>query len=234
MPKVAQLTKDSNQLLQDLNKQAENWPTEFDEIANTVQTTGTLIINTLDSVIKELEDLQDIKIIEQNKDEIANVLSSIANVLSKQAKLIDTNANILEALSHIINTDKFDAKIQDLRNKSNRLKSIATDLTNTANGIRDGSITDPDFTPYINAIKDVRTTVEKIISPELISTLKKDLQAVINIINEGQSITGEIIDENIIDNISSLLSNTKVLVEETIPCTRKIPKRITRYQERNS
>ena len=153
MPKVAQLTKDSNQLLQDLNKQAENWPTEFDEIANTVQTTGTLIINTLDSVIKELEDLQDIKIIEQNKDEIANVLSSIANVLSKQAKLIDTNANILEALSHIINTDKFDAKIQDLRNKSNRLKSIATDLTNTANGIRDGSITDPDFTPYINAIK---------------------------------------------------------------------------------
>ncbi|EST89494.1 YhgE/Pip domain-containing protein [Vagococcus lutrae] len=226
MPKVAQLTKDSNQLLQDLNKQAENWPTEFDEIANTVQTTGTLIINTLDSVIKELEDLQDIKIIEQNKDEIANVLSSIANVLSKQAKLIDTNANILEALSHIINTDKFDAKIQDLRNKSNRLKSIATDLTNTANGIRDGSITDPDFTPYINAIKDVRNTVEKIISPELISTLKKDLQAVINIINEGQSITGEIIDENIIDNISSLLSNTKVLVEETIPVLEKYQKEL--------
>lgn len=227
MPEVETIVVDSNKVLTDIDaiiqKANEDGKDLPNLIASSVQNIASAASNGVGSAINILESLH---LIEGNKNEIADSIANVNKIVNIQMSYLDSIANLLQSLANLLHTDKFDAKIQELTSKSDRLKGIATELKHIEIGVRDGSITDPDFSSIISELTAIQKTLDDIKSDLFIGSLQEDLKTAFEIITKGKDLTGKIIDENMLNDINGLLNNTSVTIKQAISLLEKYQKEL--------
>lgn len=207
MPKVTDLANNSNQLLNDLNTKVPAWSNQFDHLAETVMSSLQLGKTTVDNIGKTLDGL---RIIDDNKDKVADVLGNIAGTLNSQIKILNGAAQILDSLQNFIGDNRFADNISRLQSIAGDFEKISIAVKELEIGVRNGTITDEILQKRLEPIKAqlqaLSGAIGGVLSSNIDGQMKEAIASAQKIINDASKITGEIVDKDLIGNVDHLLS----------------------------
>lgn len=227
MPQVADLAKNSNALLNDLNTKVPEWSNQFDGLADTVIKSLQLGKTTVDNVINVLDG---IRIIEGNETQVADTLGNLAGTLSSQIKILNGAANILESLQNFLGDDRFADSINRFRRIAADLEKVAIEVKQLEIGVRDGSIKDKQLqdrlAPIKNGLQGISNEIGSLLSSDIAGQMKAAIASVQKIINDASKITGKVVDEDLVGNVNHLLAGSSETISGGIELLEKYQKEL--------
>ncbi|MDF0478682.1 YhgE/Pip domain-containing protein [Vagococcus sp. PNs007] len=213
LPEVSDLANSSNALLTSLSNNSEKWPQDFENISNTVVQSLNLVQVTVETARTGLKALEHVKIDETNKDQIADALKNSTDTLKTQVGILEHIANILKVLQEdLLHTNQFDSRIAKLEALGEKLIGAGGTLEGLEKGVRDGTITGDGLQQRLAAVQsvlgEINQGISTFLSRDIGGEISEAITKVIKVIQDGKTVTGEVIDKDVIGGVSKLLSST--------------------------
>lgn len=224
LPEVNELTRTVNGMIPGLKesiKEIQNaLPTIAKGVDESINIIKTVTLETQKITAALVKEIEDHELSEAQKEAIHAKLVSLSEKLGAQSDMIQGVIELLQNLQSITGSNQLDGAISQLQQVKNAVDQMQYDVNNILNNWGAISNSTAELKNALNRINEEANTIFNLVNridtnaiQNNVDALLKDVQKALT---EAGNITGSIVDDNLIDRVDELMTNTSETINRAI------------------
>ncbi|MFI3604043.1 YhgE/Pip domain-containing protein [Vagococcus fluvialis] len=224
LPEVNELTRTVNGMIPGLKesiKEIQNaLPTIAKGVDESINIIKTVTLETQKITAALVKEIEDHELSEAQKEAIHAKLVSLSEKLGAQSDMIQGVIELLQNLQSITGSNQLDGAISQLQQVKNAVDQMQYDVNNILNNWGAISNSTAELKNALNRINEEANTIFNLVNridtnaiQNNVDALLKDVQKALT---EAGNITGSIVDDNLIDRVDELMTNTSKTINQAI------------------
>ncbi|NKC58990.1 YhgE/Pip domain-containing protein [Vagococcus fluvialis] len=224
LPEVNELTRTVNGMIPGLKesiKEIQNaLPTIAKGVDESINIIKTVTLETQKITAALVKEIEDHELSEAQKEAIHAKLVSLSEKLGAQSDMIQGVIELLQNLQSITASNQLDGAISQLQQVKNAVDQMQYDVNNILNNWGAISNSTAELKNALNRINEEANTIFNLVNridtnaiQNNVDALLKDVQKALT---EAGNITGSIVDDNLIDRVDELMTNTSETINRAI------------------